>query len=285
MNIWFLLKEGLSGFKRARLANFITITSVGLALLLVGYFILFSTNMNRWIGAKRSQMELEVFLENTLRDAEGQNIAAHIQALEGVARVHFISKEEAARRFQREFGRNIYDILETNPLPPSCTLQLKPGYQTAGSVTQIEQKIRAIKGVNDVVYARELLYLIDRYVTWIYLVLGGFGLVLLIIAVILLFNTIRLTIFARRDIIEIMTLVGATKGFIKAPFIIEGFFQGLVGAGLAAGMLHGSSAIIRRFLYGGLSTPDWVYLAMGLAGVLIGTIASRFSLSRYLDQV
>lgn len=285
MKLWFLLKEGLSGFKRARLASFITITSVALALLLVGYFLLFSTNMNRWIGAKRSQMELEVFLENAIRDKEGREIVSKIRAIEGVAEVRFVSKEDAARRFQREFGRNIYDILESNPLPPSCTLKLKPGFQTTRSVAAIEKKIRAIEGVNDVVYARELFYLIDRYVTWIYLALGAFGLVLLTIAVILLFNTIRLTIFARRDIIEIMTLVGATTSFIKSPFIIEGFFQGLLGAMLASGMLFGTGRVIRQLLYRGLIAPDWIYLAVGLCGILIGMLASHFSLSRYLDQV
>lgn len=284
MNFFFSLKEGLAGFRRARLASFITVTSVALALLLVGYFVLFSMNMNHWIGEKRSEIELEVFLENTMKDAEGQKIADKIKKMEGILQVTYISKEEAARRFQREFGRNIYDVLETNPLPPSCTIRIKPEYQTTSFIEKTELEIKKIDGVNDVEYARDLLYVIDRYTTWIYIILGSFGLILLIISIILLFNTIRLTIFARRDIIEIMALVGATGAFIKRPFVIEGFFQGMFGALLANGLLYLSAKVVKSF-YFGLVLDKNIYWALLLAGAMIGMLASRLSVSKYLDHI
>ena len=284
-NFWFSLKEGILGFKRARLASMITITSLALALLLTGYFILFSININRWIGEKRSKMELEVFFENDLNNEKAKAATAEIQKITGTDRVVYISKKDAAARFEKEFGRNIYDILDSNPLPPSCTVRLKPGFQTSGTVQKIVLQIGRINGVSDVVYEKELLRLIDYYVTWIYIILGGFGAILLFIAVILLYNTIRLTIFARRDIIEIMGLTGATASFIKRPFIIEGFLQGLLGALAASGMLYLSVQAIRRLLFSQLVMRDNIYFMLLGAGILIGMVSSALSLSRYLDRV
>ncbi len=284
-NFWFSLKEGVLGFKRARLASVITITSLALALLLAGYFILFSININHWIGEKRSQMELEVFFENDLSNAKAKEATAKIQQIPGAAKVVYISKKAAAARFEKEFGRNIYDILDSNPLPPSCTVRLKTGYQTSAAVQKMVLQIGRVNGVSDVVYEKELLRLIDYYVTWIYIILGGFGVILLLIAVILLYNTIRLTLFARRDIIEIMGLTGATASFIKRPFIIEGFLQGLLGALAASGLLYLSVRAIRRLLFGALMMQDTVYFLLIAAGILIGMISSALSLSRYLDKI
>lgn len=285
MSIWFSIKEGVSGFKRARLASVITISSVALALFLVGVFILFTNNINHWIGQKRAKMELEVFFENGLKNKKAQALSLQVAKIKGVESVRFISKDEAAKRFEKEFGRNIYEVLDSNPLPPSCTVYLKSDYQTASAIRSLEQSIGKIDGVSEVVYAKELIALIDHYISWIYFILGLFGFILLLIAVILLYNTIRLTIFARRDIIEIMGLVGATAGFIKRPFIIEGFLQGLIGALLAGGLLYVSTYVIQRFLFSTLTIQPELYVVLLLAGAIIGMFSSQLSLSRYLDRV
>ncbi len=285
MSIPFAIKEGLSGFKRARLASFITITSIGFALLLIGYFLLFSTNIKSWVGQQRARMEMEVFLENTLSAKQGQTIAAQIKALNGVRHVAFISKAQAAKRFEKEFGRNVFDVLDSNPLPPSVTVRLAPEYQTSGAFRKLEQQISKIDGVDEIVYQRDLLFLMEKYVNWIYLILGGFGLVLLIIAIILLHNTIRLTIFARREIIEIMNLVGATSGFIKRPFLVEGFIQGLIGALIADALLYGSVRLVRSFLFSGLTIRYEEYFVLAVLGILIGLISSKLSVSKYLSRI
>lgn len=285
MSVWFSIKEGLSGFKRARLASFITISSVALALFLVGLFIMFSININQWIGQKRAKMELEVFLDNDLEKTKALAVSAKIEKIKGVVAVQFISKEEAAMRFEKEFGRNIYEVLDSNPLPPSCTVRLELNYQTSSAIQKMEQVIGKLDGVAEVVYARELIALIDHYITWIFFILGLFGFILLLIAVILLYNTIRLTIFARRDIIEIMGLVGATAAFIKRPFIIEGFLQGLIGALLAGGLLHISAYVVQRFLFAALTVQPEIYLILVGAGATIGMLSSKLSLSRYLNHI
>ncbi len=285
MSFSFSLKEGLSGFKRARLASFITITSIGFALLLIGYFLLFSINIKSWVSQQRARMEMEVFLENTLSSKQGQALANQIKTFNGVHSVTFISKARAAKRFEKEFGRNVFDVLDSNPLPPSVTVRLKPEYQTSSALHKLEQQISKLDGVDEIVYQRDLLLLMEKYVNWIYIILGGFGLVLLIIAVILLHNTIRLTIFARREIIEIMNLVGATSAFIRRPFLVEGFVQGLIGALIADGLLYVSVRLVRSFLFSGLAIRYEEYLILAALGILIGLISSKLSVSKYLSRI
>jgi len=285
MSIFFSLKEGLSGFKRARLASFITVSSIGLALLLVGYFILFSVNIGAWVGMQRARMKMEVFLENDLSPHEGQAIANKIKGMKGVHNVRFISKDQAARRFEKEFGRNVFDVLDLNPLPPSVSVQLNPEYQTSDALHKIELQIDKLDGVSDIVYQKDLFLLLEKYVNWIYIILGSFGLVLLIIAVILLHNTIRLTIFARREIIEIMDLVGATAGFIKRPFLVEGFAQGLLGALIADALLYATVKMVSRLFYSHLVVRPEVYLILGLLGIFIGLISSKLSVSKHLSRI
>jgi len=284
-SLWFTFKEGLKGFKRARLATTITISSLAFALFLVGIFMVLSLNVNRWIGDFREKIELEVFLENDLSETEGRQIAQKLQSIEGIKTVKYISKEEAARRFKKEFGRDIYDVLDYNPLPPSCTVAIKKGYQNSTSVRKISAKIEAIPGVGEVLYQKELMALIDRYINLLYIIAAVIGLVLVIISVILLYNTIRLTIFARRDIIEIMQLVGATRTFIRRPFIVEGFVQGLIGGVVAGGLLFAAVKLARRVFFPHLLHSVEIYAVLVIAGILIGVFSSRLSVSRYLQKI
>jgi len=284
MSVWFTLKEGLKGFKRARLATVITTTSVSFALLLIGYFLIISLNIDLWIGDFRSRIELEVFLEPDLDKAAGLKIKNEISKIAGVESGQYFSKEQAAKRFEAEFGQSVYDVLDTNPLPSSLTVKIKKDYRTARNVSKITSTIRKISGVSDIVYQKELLAVIDHYLYLLYLIAGGLGLILVTIALILLFNTIRLTIFARKDIIEIMQLVGARRSFIRRPFIIEGFIQGLIGALLANGMLFGSVKMVRAFFYPYLAHSIQIYVFIGIFGVLIGIISSKLSVSKFLKD-
>lgn len=285
MSFWFTIREGFKGFKRARLATTITITSLAFALLLIGLFILFTLNINQWIGDFRAQIELEVFLEAHLDEEQSNAIKEKISGIEGINSVNLITKQEAAERFQKEFGRSIYDVLESNPLPPSCTIRLQAGYQTASAANKISLKIAAIAGVDEVVYKRDLLNIIDYYIELVYLVIGAIGLILIIIAVILLNNTIRLTILARKDIIDIMKLVGATEAFIRRPFFVEGFIQGLLGGVAASLLLYLSVSLIKEIVYEGIVSRPEIYGIIIITGVLIGIISSTLSVSKYLQRL
>lgn len=283
MSFWFTFREGLKGFRRARLATIITITSIAFALLLIGYFAIFVLNVNALIGDFKSRFEIEVFLDADVNDYVGKKVSTQIKALNGVGAVEYIDKTKAAQRFEKEFGRSVYDVLDSNPLPITCVVTLKEDFQNTQAIRQISDKIKTFKYVDEIIYQGDLLILIDQYINLIYFIAGGIGLVLCLIAFILLYNTVRLTIFARSDIIEIMKLVGATSNFIKRPFVVEGFMQGLLGAILANIFLFLSIKLISRFVYPYVHHQMEPYLILTIFGVLIGFLSSRMSVSRYLD--
>jgi len=283
MSFWFTLREGLKGFSRARLATIITVTSIAFALLLIGYFAVFVLNVDALIGDFKSRFEIEVFLDADANEDAGKKISNQIKTLDGVAAVEYISKAKAAERFEKEFGRSVFDVLDNNPLPITCIVTLNEDYQNTQAIRKLTDEIKKLKYVNDILYQGDLLVLMDQYITLVYLIASGIGFVLCLIAFILLYNTIRLTIFARSDIIEIMKLVGATSRFIRRPFLVEGFIQGFLGAILANGLLFFSIKLMMRFVYPYMHHEMEPYIVLTIFGILIGFLSSRMSVSRYLD--
>ncbi len=285
MNLGFSIKEGLKGLKRARMATAITITSVTVALMMIGLFIIVSVNIDHWVGEKRKNIEIEAFFEPVLNNSTAKKLVNKIRQMDGVERVDYISKEAAALRFKKEFGRDVVEVLGTNPLPPSCVIHLKSTHRNALAIANLSHKIKKLDGITDVVYAQGFLQLIDRYVTIIYLIIGGLGLLLLIVAIILIHNSIRLIIYARREIIEIMELVGAKKSFIRRPFLVEGIFYGIMGGILANAFIFALIQIVRRWLYSGvIEAPEIYGLILGL-GVFIGFVSSQISLNKHLNKL
>lgn len=283
MNFWFTILEGFKGFKRARLSTIITISSTIFSLFLIAMFLLVSFNVDSWIGDLRSKLELEVFLERTLTRKETQKAYNRVKNITGIESARLISKEDAAKRFEAEFGKSIYDVLQSNPLPASIIIILKPNLRNAAGAAYIAKEAKKISGVEDVIYQKEIISLVDKYMNIVY----GAGLativLLITITFILLYNTIRLTIFARRDIIEIMQLVGAKKSFIKRPFVIEGLLQGLIGSTLASALTYLSVKIIIRTIYPYLIVKNEIYLILILLGLLIGFFSSRISVGKHLE--
>ena len=284
-SFWFTIIEGLKGFKRARLATTITLISMILSFSLTGFFVLFSININHWLGEKQARIEFEVYFDADLTQQKSQELCNEINRIKGVAGVVFISKELAAKRFQRDFGQNIIDVLGSNPLPPSCTVRLIKEAQNSAAIHLIMSGIKELDGVNDIVFEQDVVALINHYIKIIYLIIGGAGLLLIIVSALLLFNTIRLTIFARKDIIEIMKLVGATRSFIRRPFLIEGFVQGLIGALLASGILYAVASLFKKYVYSQLLIKNEIYPILWLLGSFLGFLSAKISLSKYLKRL
>ncbi len=285
MSFFFTIKEGLKGLTRARLASFLTITTVVLSLFLIGFFVALFINVDYWVGQKRKNIEIEVFLEPIITNNQILKIKQKLNDLPGVSKVDFISKEQAAKRFKAEFGQDVQSVLGTNPLPPSFVIYLEPQFRNATSIRSISESIKKMEGVTDVVYPFRVLTLIDRYTTIIYLILGVLGLVLIAITVILIHNSIRLIIYARKEIIEIMKLVGATHAFIRRPFLVEGLFYGLVGGFLADALLYGLIHIIKSWIYHLVVFPIEVYVFLLALGLAVGFISSKISINKHLNSL
>ena len=140
MSILYVVKEGLSGFRRAKLAAMGSIITIVISLLLLGLFYVISSNTSRIVDSIREKVEMEAFLEEPIAKQHVSEIQQQVLAVEGVEKIQFISKDEAAKIFKQEFGEDINSVLEFNPLPPSMKIFLKDDYRTTERADEIQKK-------------------------------------------------------------------------------------------------------------------------------------------------
>lgn len=282
MTIFFLIKEGFAGFKRAPLAASITIVTVALALTLVGGFALAVQNLADEFERTYRQIRLEAFIDASLNDAQRNGLIQRIKDVAGVATVEYVSPEAALASYRSEFGGELVEVLGENPLPPSLKIELQSGFSQLSAVEAIVKQINNLPEVDDVVFAENVLRLLNRYFDIGLTIAIILGVVIICIAVVLIYNTIRLTIHSRKTLVEIMQLVGAIHSFIKAPFMIEGILQGILGSLFACGILFWVGRFIRDLIFSNLHVPLLYFAGLIICGAVLGLLGSYISVSKYL---
>jgi len=288
MSAFYTFKEGVSGFKRARLSSVITIFTMTISLMLLGLFAIIYRNTNSIIQSFRDKVEMEVFLSAELDSAQTAQARANALSVPGVLNAVYISKDDAARIFKKEFGEDINTVLDFNPLPASLKLRLAPEYKNSDSARTVHSALSSIEGVDDVVYRKTLLEILDRRVKIFIGASAAIGATLLIAAIFLISNTIRLTIYAKRKMITTMKLVGATRGFIRMPFLIEGMLHGLLAGVLSAGLIWSIMYLAGTFISAELSdffaVEIYYYVAMLITGMVLGLLGSSWSVKRFISE-
>ncbi|MGA2623374.1 MAG: permease-like cell division protein FtsX [Bacteroidota bacterium] len=288
MSLVYIFREGLAGFRRAKLAAVGSVLTITIALLLLGLFYIVSTNTSRIVDSIRAKVQMETFLEEPVSRQRIVEIKQQLLAIEGVADAQFISKEEAAKIFKQEFGEDINKVLEFNPLPPSFKIFLKEDYRTTERADEIHKRIKRIKGVDDVVYRKDLLEFIDKRAATLYAVGLVVGIFISISAIFLVSNTIRLTIYAKRKAIQTMKLVGASRWMVRAPFLIEGITQGIIGGLIATGLLYYMMSLAAKLLSDELAEflqVDVLFYVFTLAvGLFLGLLGSSISVRRFIGE-
>ncbi|MEX1212768.1 MAG: permease-like cell division protein FtsX [Balneolaceae bacterium] len=287
MSLRYVLREGVAGIRRARLAAVTSTFSLFIAVFLMG--MLLRVGSNAWdVGQTlRQQVEVELFLEQDTEEERRQ-----IEALLGdsglVQEVHYISKDSAATIFREEFGYGGESLAALDFLPASFRVTLEPEAEIQVVQEWVDQVTRW-DGVEEVVFNRALLQMLESRIETLGLAGGALALLITLAAIILVFNTIRLTIYAKRDLIRAMKLVGATHALIRRPFLIEGMLQGLVGAAFACLAVYAIFAwAIPEWIpqLGELGWPGgrWYYQvgAMMLAGVIAGWWGSRWASRKFI---
>jgi cell division transport system permease protein len=282
MSIFFHITEGIKGLTKARLATLLAITSIMLTIILMAIFIIFSLNLNNWINSFREKIEMEVFLKSTVSDGQIKVISEKLEQIPGILSIEFVSKEAAANRFKEEFGQDIFDVLDFNPLPLSFIITLEDSARNLSSIQKISSIIANMTEVDDIVYQKFLLETIDKYINFIIFSVLFVGLIITFIAIALIYNTIRLTIYARRDTIYIMRLVGATQAFIRTPFIIEGVLQGLIASSLASIIVYYLVQFVIKFIYPFLLFDNHVFIYLISFGLIIGLLSASLSVAKFL---
>jgi cell division transport system permease protein len=206
----------------------------------------------------------------------------------GVTRTEFVSHEEAARIFRREFGEEASIFENPTFLPASIRIEVAPTYANPDSMSQMASAVGQWRSVDEVVFNRDLLVQVAQNRRLISAIGVALGAIVVLASVFLVANTIRLTIYARRLLIRTMKLVGATDRFVRRPFLVEGILQGLLGGGVASGVVWG---LYRLFLLrmgeGAVPLSLELSLVGGLVGtgVLLGWLGSYFAARRFIQNI
>jgi cell division transport system permease protein len=282
MSLIFSINEGFKGFFKARLATTLSVTSITLTIFLTGLFVVFTINLQSWLGFLREKIEIELFVETGSTEKEIEELKNKISKLEAVKDIEYVSKEDAAKRFEEEFGQNVYEVLEFNPFPPSIIIHLNDGFQNPAEIGKLKKRLEIFANVDEVFYKKPLLEKIDQYVQIAYILGLVVGVAIIVIAIGLIFNTIRLTIYARKDMIHIMRLVGATEGFIRKPFLVEGLIQGFLGGSLASLAVFYSMKLVQVYIYPYVVSDSLVFVGLILFSMIIGFFSAYLSVGKYI---
>lgn len=258
--------------RKVRNAYIISTVSVALVLFLlgsVGYLILGALGTTQRL---KESMTVYVMLSDTVSAQTTTAIGEKLKANRSVREMRFIGKDQAAQEFQEYLGDDFIEFLDQNPLPDAYELKMTAAASDKASLEALEKEVSTWEGVNEVVYQRGVLEQIGQNINKFNLILLLFGGTLLIIALILLNNTIRVTIFAKRYIINTMKLVGATRWFIMRPFlgrsILQGIYAGLICWVMLAVMMMGLHEGLPEVRF----VSDQLYLAYIFGGTMVGGI-------------
>lgn len=232
MNIRYYWREAISGMQRAKLLSLLSVSSITAALFLLGTFLLVTLNFMSAVSSMKGKFQIQAFISDNAEMREINAAKRLIGGMEGIGQVSYISKQDALDEFRQEMGAasDFLEVLENNPLPRSFKVSLDPDRQNPQAIARISEDIAKLPGVEEVEYGKA--WLVKLYRIGSLLVAIDLSLLIIVSAAVLIvvFNTIRLTLYARRPAIEIMRLVGATDGFIRRPFVLEGFLQGALGS-------------------------------------------------------
>ncbi len=284
------MKNREKGFSKTRLrGSYVTLViSVSLVLFLLGVLGLVIINARELSDYFRESLSFLVMLDDNAREADIRMLQKDLDAKPYVKSTKYVSKDEAAAKLKEDLGEDFISFLGDNPLPPSIDVYLYAGYTSPDSVAKIEKYVLEYPFVKEVYYEESLLILINENVRKISIFLLAISSFLFLIAVTIINNTIRLSIYSKRFIIRTMQLVGATRPFIRKPFLVRSIYHGLFASLIALTMMMGLLYLIERefvLLFSFESTNLLIVLAsvIIIIGVLINIVSTYFSVNRYLD--
>lgn len=274
--------------------NAITLGTITISFLILGLFLVIFLNTKGLLEEWGGRIRVTAYLASSVTQDQAHRLRERIHGFEEVKEVEYRSKEEALKLLEERMpdGKELLRGLQRNPLPASLEIHLKGEYQNSEGVRSLVKKIRRTPGIEDLQYGSDWLERFSAFVGLLKVVGLSLGGLLLLATVFVISNTIRLSIFARREEIEIMRSVGATGFFIRTPFYVEGILQGFLGAVLALAMLFVFFQVFLNRVYEPLKNllgnfpTQFLSLEqmaiMALGGVILGLFGTQVSVGRYL---
>lgn len=269
--------------------------SITLALFVIGLFGLLLLHTNKLSEIIRENVEVQVYLKKNISQGEMTKVEKALSTKEyilnknGKPVIKFVSKEDAAKDFIEATGEDFSSFLGENPLHDAFIINISPGYHNDASLSDIKSGLEAMNGVYEVVYVENLIQSINDNMTKLSLFLLGFAALLIIAVVMLINNTIKLALFSQRFLIRSMQLVGATRSFIRKPFVVRSLLHGLIagilaGAALYAVMEYSYTKIENLRM---LQDLNYIYILLAsllIVGALIGILSTFRAVNKYLNM-
>ncbi|GGE32273.1 MULTISPECIES: cell division protein FtsX [Sphingobacterium] len=264
-----------------------TVISIALVLLmtgLLGLILVHAKNLSRYV---KENIVLNVIVNDNVNEGDVLSLQKDLEKDPYVLRSEYVSKELAAKNLREDLGEDFVEYLGRNPLLPSIDVYMKEQYANSDSIQTFINKIGKNSRIKEVVYQESLIDMVNKNIRVISIVILAFTVILLIIAIALINNTIRLAIYSQRFLIKSMQLIGATKGFIRRPYILYGIAHGLIGALIAILLLILTLQFAQKQVPELVFLRDWFEFAMIFAivlglGILISGMSTYFAVTKYL---
>jgi len=273
--------------RRLTTSYFTSVVSITLVLCLLGIAGILILNTRKLADYVRENIGISVYLSDDAREVDIFSLQKTLDAKNYVKETRYITREKAAEEFQEELGEDFVDFLGYNPLPSSIDVKLHAPYANPDSFAVLEKEFRTYPLVADVAYQKDLVFAINDNIKKISIAIFGFSILLFVIAVTLINNTIRLTVYSKRFIIRTMQLVGAQHTLIRRPFIMRGITQGFIAA-LCAGIIlmiilyFTEQQVGELFSFRDMRILGIVFGSLLVTGILIAWISTLFSVNKYL---
>ena len=282
-----VLRETALSFSRAPVLSLLSITTIAFALFVVGLVGLVALNLRQTLSQLEERVEVVAYLVRGTPVEIVTMALADVQALPGVEAAVYITQEEAlarARRDMEEFQDVFADDWATNPLPASIEVRLQPGYRDSESVAQVAEWMRGFRFVDDIQFGREWVEKLDRLRNIATVVGLVIGCAFAVASIIIIGTTVRMSVLHRSREIAIMRLVGATDGFIRRPFLLDGLIKGALGGTAAIGLNYAAYGAVNQMFSARFFNPQQALLLVTF-GTALGLLASALSVGRHLGRV
>lgn len=279
--------EGKITRRRLRSSSLSSIISISLVLFMLGIIGVLVFNAKKLSDFVKENIGFSIFLQDDIREVDANFLRKTLDASPFVRYTEYISKERAAKELKEQLGEDFISFLGYNPLSASIDVRMKADYANQDSINKIETFLLQFKQVKEVHYQKSVVNLINENVSKISLVIIAFSSLLLFIALVLINNTIRLTVYSRRFIINTMKLVGATWGFIRKPFLLKSIIHGLYASFIAIVMLSGLFYLVKKEFGDLVDIIDYQFIiiifgVVIIFGILINLISTYFAVNKFL---
>lgn len=291
----YSVKEAFKGIKANKEAYLITIGTTAISMTIFGIFLVVFFNLHEVVKEWKEKIQIVIYLEDNIKQKGLDSLKNYLNSIQQIDEYRYISKEEALKKFRKRLNSNqsILDNLTTNPLPASLELKLKKPYRNYSHTKKIVVNINKLNGVEDIEFGEGWLERFEAILSLLKFLAFAIGGLVCIGIIFIISNTTKLSVYARKEEIEIMQIVGATDWFVKGPFLFEGIIQGFCGVIISLTILYGlyqafianlqsSSFFIGAHSF--LFLPASVINYMILLGILIGCIGSFISLGKFLNK-